>query len=87
MVNGTVAPSPEPHSASEGSSNASQIVLICLTVLFGCLFLFMVFKYHRLRTTIGDYRVAPGSRGGASQQTYDNPAFSGFGLGDSYRER
>ena len=86
-MNGTEAPTPSPYAEDSSSSNASQIVLICLTVLFGCLFLFMVFKYHRLRTTIGDYRVAPGARGGASQQTYDNPAFSGFGLGDSYRER
>ena len=61
------------------------MVLICLVVVFGCLFLFMIVKYYRLRTSIGDYRLQHGAGGGAARQTYDNPAFNGFGLQDSYR--
>ena len=84
----TGSPTPSTHTLKDaGSSYATQVVLICLVVIFGCLFLFMLVKYHRLRTTIGDYRVSPGAGAGASRQTYDNPAFSGFGLGDSYRTR
>jgi len=36
----------------------------------------------RLRTSIGDYQIQQGAR-----QTYDNPAFNGFGMQDSYRSR
>ena len=34
-----------------------KVVLICLVVVFGLLFLFMVVKYYRLRTSIGDYQL------------------------------
>ena len=35
----------------------TKVVLICLVVVFGLLFLFMVVKYYRLRTSIGDYQL------------------------------
>jgi len=60
----------------------AEVILICLVVIFGLLFLLMVVKYYRLRTTIGDYQIQQGAR-----QTYDNPAFNGFGMQDSYRSR
>merc|ERR1719234_2341327 len=58
----------------------SEVVLICFCVMFGILFLGMVGKYYQLKKNIGDYRLQQGA-----QQTYDNPAFSGFGMQDSYR--
>lgn len=58
----------------------SEVVLICFCVMFGLLFLGMVGKYYQLKKNIGDYRLQQGA-----QQTYDNPAFSGFGMQDSYR--
>ena len=61
-----------------------EVALICLVVLFGVMFLVMVVKYYRLRTTIGDYRLRDNNGG---RQTYDNPAFNGFGLQDTYRSR
>jgi len=87
----TVTESTEPVAdaktdTNSGSGYASQVILICLTVIFGCLFLFMVFKYQRLRTSIGDYRLQHGA-GAQSRQTYDNPAFTGFGMQDSYNSR
>jgi len=87
----TVTESTEPVADAKtdtdsGSGYASQVILICLTVIFGCLFLFMVFKYQRLRTSIGDYRLQHGA-GAQSRQTYDNPAFTGFGMQDSYNSR
>ena len=70
--------------AKQGSAYGytAEVVLICLVVIFGLLFLLMVVKYYRLRTTIGDYQIQQGGR-----QTYDNPAFNGFGIQDSYRSR
>jgi len=70
--------------ARQGSAYGytAEVVLICLVVIFGLLFLLMVVKYYRLRTTIGDYQIQQGGR-----QTYDNPAFNGFGMQDSYRSR
>lgn len=89
----TITTTASQHTASNSSAiksedggmsygYASEVVLICLVVVFGLLFLFMVVKYYRLRTSIGDYQLQQGAR-----QTYDNPAFNGFGLQDSYRSR
>lgn len=72
---------PDTDSISSYGYTA-EVVLICLVVIFGLLFLLMVVKYYRLRTTIGDYQIQQGAR-----QTYDNPAFNGFGMQDSYRSR
>jgi len=58
----------------------SEVVLICFCIMFGALFLVTVGKYYQLKKNIGDYRIQQGG-----QQTYDNPAFSGFGMQDSYR--
>jgi len=85
-VTESTGPVAEAHADEGGSSYAVQVLLICLTVIFGCLFLFMVFKYQRLRTSIGDYRLQHGA-GAQSRQTYDNPAFTGFGMQDSYNSR
>lgn len=37
----------------------SQVILICLTVLFGVLTVVVGYKYHRLRSHAGDYRLSP----------------------------
>jgi len=80
-------PEAQEHAAQMAHSYTVQVILICLVVMFGCLFLFMIVKYYRLRTSIGDYRLQHGNGGGPSRQTYDNPAFDGFGVQDSYRSR
>ena len=83
----TLTPS-ELSKPDSGSGSAVQIVLIILTIVFGCLFLFMVVKYYHLRNSIGDYRLQHGAGGPRpTSQNYDNPAFSGFGMSDSYRSR
>merc|ERR1711962_211731 len=65
----------QPFVKSDGSyGKTTEVVLTCFVVMFGLMFLIMVVKYYRLRKNIGDYRIQQGS-----QQTYDNPAFNGFG--------
>jgi len=72
----------DPDNEGTKYGYTAEVVLICLVVIFGLLFLLMVVKYYRLRTSIGDYQIQQGAR-----QTYDNPAFNGFGMQDSYRSR
>jgi len=75
---------PITDSEFSGYGYPVEVALICLVVLFGVMFLVMVVKYYRLRTTIGDYRLRDNN---GARQTYDNPAFNGFGLQDTYRSR
>ena len=83
--NSTASQSPIIDSEKfSGYGYPAEVALICLVVLFGVMFLVMVVKYYRLRTTIGDYRLRDNNGG---RQTYDNPAFNGFGLQDTYRSR
>ena len=81
VSNSSAIKSEEPDNGTQYGYTA-EVVLICLVVIFGLLFLLMVVKYYRLRTSIGDYQTQQGAR-----QTYDNPAFNGFGMQDSYRSR
>ena len=39
---------------------SGEVVLICLAILFIILFLGMVFKYNRLKSHMGDYRLNQG---------------------------
>jgi len=48
---------------------SGEVVLICLTVTFILLFLCMVYKYHRLKSHMGDYRL---NQGGDRQHGQDN---------------
>ena len=78
------SPLPIIDAEFSGYGYPVEVALICLVVLFGLMFLVMVVKYYRLRTTIGDYRLRDNH---GARQTYDNPAFNGFGLQDTYRSR
>jgi len=69
------------HNLSQDTSMygySGEIVLIILTVLFISLFLCMVYKYHRLKSHMGDYQLNQGG----TRQSQDN---QGYDVQMSYR--
>ena len=47
---------------------SGEVVLICLAVLFIVLFLGMVYKYQRLKSHMGDYRLDMGGERNQGQE-------------------
>lgn len=58
---------------------SGEVVLICLAVLFILLFLGMVYKYHRLKSHMGDYRL---DMGGERNQGQENQVQMSYRMDD-----
>jgi hypothetical protein len=57
-VNATAEAIRTEEKADLGSYGyTSEVVLICLVVIFGLMFITMVAKYYQLKKNIGDYRI------------------------------